>query len=287
MISFLAGCAYRPAYREPAFFETLGKDTEMMVTMRTDDVRDMIVYAVPELGSREMQDVFDRAERVSVAAQTTPGEHTTGVYGGVEGEIPKLLTRMGLSFSSQWERSCDEFVYFQDDFSGFEISVPKRGIIVFADQNLSEVYRSMTEERVIYVPGKLSERFAEADAALYSSNPDGMNLFGEDVSFPFELYFDEMWLTVNRVDAVYDLDGTGDTAQLYHVEGIITLPENVQARVFDRVVRVVYQNYMRKRDMDVENWRVSVNLKENTVVFDNLLIFDDVIKEVFRTAASR
>ena len=281
-----AGCAHRPAYRDPLFFETLGRDTEMMVTMRMDSVRDLIVYAFPQLQGGEMDTVFDRGERVSVAAQTAPGDHEVRLYGGIEGNIPRFLTRTALSASSDWERTRDGFVYYRDVNSGFEISVPKRGIIVFADKNLPSVHDRMTSDRVLYVPSEITQRFIEADAAFYSSNPDGMNLFGERVSFPFELFFDEMWITVNRVGRVIDLDTNEETPKaLYHVEGIITLPENVQARVFDRVIKVMYQDYMRKRNMDVKDWRVTINLKQNTVVFDNLLIYEDIIQEVFRITA--
>ncbi len=277
----LAGCAYRPAYREPLFFETLGDDTELMVTMRTDRARDLIVYTFPQLQEPEMEDLFDRAQRVSVSTPTSPGDHDVQVYGGIEGEIPKLLTRMGLTLSGQWERNREGFVYFREDATGFEVAVPKRGIIVFADADLPQVYDRMTRDRVIYVPGELAERFLEADAAMYSQHPDGMNLFAEQLPFPFELFFDELWLTINQVDDVVNIDGTGLPDQrMYHLEGIITLPENVQARVFDRLIRVAYRDYMRKRDFEVENWRVTVNLQEQTVVFDNFLIFEDIITEV-------
>ncbi len=257
-----------------------------MVTMRTDSVRDLVVFAFPQLQSGEMDALFDRTERVSIAAQTAPGEHDVQIYGGVEGEIPRFLTRLALNSSDQWDRSRDGFVSYREVNSGFEISVPKRGIIVFADRNLDKVYDQMTSDRVVYVPEELTQRFLEADAAFYSTNPDGMNLFGEKAPFPFELFFDKMWVTVNRVDRVIQLDEKSISAPvLYHVEGIITLPANVQARVFDRVVKVLYQDYMRKRNMEVKDWRVTINLKNNTVVFDNLLIYEDIIQEVFRLTA--
>ena len=279
----LAGCAYRPAYREPLFFETLGDDTELMVTMRTDRARDLIVYAFPQLQNPDMEDLFERAQRISVSTPTSPGDHAVRLYGGIEGEIPKLLTRMGLTLSSQWGRERDGFVYFREAATGFEVAVPKRGILVFADADLPRVYDGMTRQRVIYVPGELAERFREADAALYSQHPDGMHLFGEQLPFPFELFFDELWLTINRVEDVVNIDGTGfPDQQMYYLEGIITLPENVQARVFDRLIRVAYRDYMRKRDFEVENWRVTVNLQEHTVVFDNFLIFEDIISEVLK-----
>ncbi len=286
LTALLTGCAHRPAYRDPYFFETLGSDSQLMVTMRNDALHNVVVYAFPEFGGEESEILFDRADRISVAVPTTPGDHPVGLYGGVEGRIPKVLTRLGLNASHEWNRTRDGFTYYRSDESGFELAVPKRGIIVFADRNLHEVYDRMTEHRVVYVPRELTQQFLDADAALYSASPDGMNLFGEQVSFPFELFFDEMWVTVNRVDQVVNLNGDHvPERSLYHVAGIITLPENVQARVFDRVIRVLYQDYMKKRDMTVENWRITINLRENRVVFDNFLIFDDIIEQVLRLAA--
>lgn len=280
LILLLAGCVHRTPYRDPLFFETLGHETELMVTIRVDQAAGLVTYVLDsgQLGNADY--LISRAERVSVAARTLPDAEGPAFYGGIEGNFSKLFMGLGLRVSGDWERQRDGFVFYESTATGFEVAIPKSGIILFSDGFMGDVYSRMTSERVIYVPGEVSKQLEEAEIAFYASRPDGMNLIGDRVSLPFALYFDELWVMVNRVTGIEE-----EIKPLYWIDGVITLPEDVQARVFDRVIRLLYQDYMNKQQMSVDNWRRTILKRDHTVVFDKLLVYEDLIIDLIRTAA--
>ncbi len=284
LVILVAGCAHRTPYRDPLFFETLGSDTELMVTMRVDEDKGLIAYMLDagQLGNADY--IISRAERISVAARTAPDGEGPSFYGGIEGNFSKLFMSLGLRAASEWERQRDGFVFYESPATGFEVAIPKSGIILFSDSSMGDVYSRMTSERVIYVPPEVSKQLEAAEIAFYAAHPDGMNLMGERVSLPFALYFDELWVMVNRVTHVHG-ETPGEEKPLYWIDGVITLPEDVQARVFDRVIRLLYQEYMIKQQMTVDDWRRTIAKRDHAVVFDKLLVYEDLIIDLVRIAA--
>jgi len=275
LLMTVSGCTHTSPYTEPSFFQTLGQDSEMVMTMDVKKGRNVIDRTF----SDQLQDsvrLVDKADRVSIAAKTNNVTVSPSMYGGIEGDYSKFWINTGLWFSSDWKIERKGVKYWEDPRSGIQLVSPKNGIILFSKGGMADVYDRSIENRVVYVPSEIIEKLEAASIALYAAHPDGMNLLASNLPLPFSFDFEEVWGTVNPAEEEAE-NAEMDQNICYTVDGEIVLLEKVQARVFERILKMLYQDYISKNQLDIVYNRESIEDADFSVVIDNLKIDEHIL----------
>ncbi|MCF7946538.1 MAG: hypothetical protein K9K80_01215 [Spirochaetia bacterium] len=275
IIILFSSCTHTSPYTEPPFFQTLGKDSEMVITMDAAKSRKVFERTLQkELSGAET--ITDKAERVSLAAKTTDTEEGPDFYGGIEGDFAKFWINTGLWFSSAWKIKKEEVNYWEEERYGFQLVSPVNGIIIFSSGNMPEVYERSIKNRRIYIPDEIKEKFESAAIALYAAHPDGMNLLASDLSLPFTFDFEEVWATIDP-----SLQGN----IYFSLNGEIRLFEKVQARVFERVLKLLYQEYINDKKLDIIYDKEKIEDSNFSVLIDELIIDEELLYNLIDLAA--
>lgn len=177
----LTGCVHQSPFVEESFFQALGADSEIVVTVDTAQAREVMPQLFTEGGA--FGELLDRSERISVALYDDNGDagypadpSSLEWFGGFEGDYGSLSVNTAISWSKEFhkEKTEDGVKYYTDDAETIKVAVPKSGVLLFASDDYGEAYRRLISEREIHIGADTAGLMGESLMGLWTRKPSTM-----------------------------------------------------------------------------------------------------------------
>ena len=180
---FLTGCVHHSPYDKEYFFQAMGEDSEIIITMDADRLKDggyLIGYDDPLL-----KELIKRSERVNIAFHTDTENYPSqfsdySYYGGLEGNYGPLVVNNALRFNKDFEEvESDGISFFRSDL--VEAKVPRGGLLVFSSDDYPSAYQKTVKNREIYIDPTIASRLGDSVIGLYLKDPKTIIDLGFDL----------------------------------------------------------------------------------------------------------
>lgn len=178
-----SSCVHHSPFEGEKYFQAMGRDSEIVMTMDTRKVKDSGAISVPD------NEVFERSERLSVALEPKVvseesyplGFEDYSYYGAFEGNYGKLSVNTVLHYMDGFEKvEGEDGIGFYSN-GAISAAVPKSGLLLFSSSSYEEAYRRTYSERSLLIPSEIADRMSSSLASFYVKSPQTMIDLGFDL----------------------------------------------------------------------------------------------------------
>lgn len=174
----ITSCRHTSFLQDERYVEAFGDEEDIVVSISPKKASNLIEF--DHLLPQEIASLVDRIERISFALyeneESVEGDFSTySFYGGVEGRIPSFITNTALMYSKEWAKQENEVTrYYRNEKLGLDIYSPRRGILLFSNDDYMKSYETTYKNRTKKMDSSLAERLATSSFGIYIASPHAM-----------------------------------------------------------------------------------------------------------------
>lgn len=214
VVLLLASCKHTHEFTDGYYFQAMGEDSEIVVTVDTQKARE-VRPSILGVNDSLLNSILEKSSRISVSLSKDeyleddpyPADIASmDISGAIEGEYSKFMINTGLGFSKEFSKvKEDEVKFYSNEERTIELGSPTNGVILFSNDSYAELYDNTIKNRVIKISDEKAKLLGESVMGLYVRSPQTMISLGFDLPYSVIIQMSDAVIYVIENEGVFYL----------------------------------------------------------------------------------